>query len=221
MLSSQFFNRPSEIVAKDLVGKVIRRKYKNFWLASAIVETEAYGADKASHSYLGRTPSRESMWAPPGTIYMYMSQGGDSFNISVKGDGHAVLIKGGRPWIDTTSDQVALETMHKLNPGTKGQRLDYKLLAGQSLFARALNLKVKEWDGKPFDREHLYIEDVGYQPNSIIQCRRLGIPDHRDADLMLRYVDEAHVRSATQNPLSRRNWKEGSDYQRLSWNDCH
>jgi len=219
MLQADFFDRPANSVAKDLVGKVIRRKYQNLWLAAAIVETEAYGADKASHSFLGRTPSRESMWARAGTIYMYMSQGGDSFNISVQGDGHAVLIKSGRPWMDAVSDEQALMLMHTLNPGTKGQRSNHKLLAGQSLLARALHLKVKDWDGKAFEPENLYIEDVGYKPKSILRCRRIGIPAHRDPDLMLRYVDEAHANSATQNPLSKRAWQEGLDYQRLAWQD--
>ncbi|MEO0468673.1 MAG: 3-methyladenine DNA glycosylase, partial [Bacteroidota bacterium] len=94
-----------------------------------------------------------------------------------------------------------------------------KLLAGQALLARAMDLRVSEWNGKPFDADELFIEDAGYQPHSIIRCRRLGLPDSWDPDLMLRYVDEAHLRSATQNPLGKRNWTEGRDYQRLTQND--
>ena len=62
MLPYSFFDRPAETVAQDLVGKVIRRRLDGQWLSAAIVETEAYGGDKASHSYLGRTPSREAMF---------------------------------------------------------------------------------------------------------------------------------------------------------------
>ncbi|HAS39225.1 MAG TPA: DNA-3-methyladenine glycosylase [Microscillaceae bacterium] len=219
MLSKDFFARPAPSVAKELIGKVVRRKYGDLWLAAAIVETEAYGADQGNHAWLGRTTERESMWAPAGTIYMYMSQGGDSFNISVTGGGHVVLIKGGRPWLDKKSGVVSLDTMHKLNLGSKGKRPPHKLLAGQALFARALNLKVAEWDGKQFDPENFFIEDTTYRPQSIIRCRRLGLPKYRAPDLMLRYVDAAHVRSATQNPLGKKAWLEGQDYQRLSWDD--
>ncbi len=216
MLSTAFFNRPAPIVAQELIGKIVRRKYEDLWLAAAIVETEAYGADKGNHASLGRTPAREAMWAPAGTIYMYMSLGGDSFNISVSGGGHVVLIKGARPWLDKMSGPETLATMHSLNPGSKGNRPDHKLLAGQALFARALNLKVPDWNGKQFDPDNLYIEDAGYKPTSIIQCKRLGLPEHREPDLLLRYVDAAQVRSATQNPLGKKDWQEGVDYQRLT-----
>ena len=157
------------------------------------------------------------MWAPAGTIYMYYSRGGDSLNVSVKGDGHAVLIKAARPWVDALAGPEAVAAMHALNPGPRGPRPDHKLLAGQTLLARALNLSVPEWTGKQFDPDSFFVDDTGYRPTSIIRCRRLGIPRGRDEDLMLRYVDEAHVRSATQNPLSKRSWTEGSDYQRQAW----
>ncbi|MEO1053845.1 MAG: DNA-3-methyladenine glycosylase [Bacteroidota bacterium] len=220
MLPTTFYDREAPLVAKELVGKVVRRKHGNIWLSACIVETEAYGSDKGNHAWLGRTPAREAMWAPSGTIYMYLSLGGDSLNISVRGQGHVVLIKGGRPWIDRFSGVEALEAMHKFNPGSKGNRKDYKLLAGQSLFAKALDLKVSAWNGEQFDPGRFFIEDTGYRPASIIRCRRLGLPEHRAPDLMLRYVDESHVRSATQNPLGKKSWKEGIDYQRLKREDA-
>ena len=219
MLSHDFFNRSAPVVAKELIGKVIRRRYGDLWLAAAIVETEAYGNDPGNHAWLGRIAERASMWATPGTIYMYISQGGDSLNISVAGAGHVVLIKGGRPWLDKISGIESLDAMHQLNPGSKGKRPPHKLLAGQALFARALGLKVSDWDGKQFDPEHLLIEEVDYRPKSIVRCRRLGLPKHRAPDLMLRYVDAAHVRSATQNPLGKKSWIDGKDYQRLLWED--
>lgn len=219
MLPATFFARPPATVAIDLVGKIIRRRHGSLWLSAAIVETEAYGKDKGNHASLGRIPSREAMWAPPGIIYMYFSLGGDSLNISVQGGGNVVLIKGARPWVDNLSGLDALAAMHALNPSSRGPRRDHKLLAGQALLARALNLKVNDWTGKSFDPENFFIEDVGYRPASIVRCRRLGLPKGRDENLMLRYVDEAHVRSATQNPLGKRAWVEGADYQRLVWQE--
>lgn len=215
MLPISFFDRPASTVAQDLIGKVFRKRYGNLWLSAAVVEAEAYGSDRGNHASLGRIPAREAMWSPPGTIYMYLSQGGDSFNICVQGEAHVVLIKGARPWLDHLSNQQSISVMHTLNPAAKGQRPFHKLLAGQALFARALGLKLSDWNGHHFDQHELFIEDVGYRPVSIIQCRRLGLPKHREPDLMLRYVDEAHVRSATQNPLGKRDWQEGTDYHRI------
>ena len=215
MLPQAFFDRPADVVAEALVGKVIRRQFNGTWLAAAIVETEAYGGDKASHSYLGRTPSREAMWAKPGTIYMYHSRGGPSLNFSVAGGGCAVLVKSGRPWLDEMSGRDALGVMHRLNPGPRGLREDHRLLSGQTLLARALGLEVRGWNGKPLSKQGLYLEDTGYRPRALIKCCRLGIPAGRDEHLKLRFVDEEFARSATQNPLTRRSWAEGVDYERI------
>ncbi len=201
MLSAEFFDRPADEVAVDLVGKVLRRRHGELWLAASIVEAEAYPADRAAHSWLGRTPSRESMWAPPGTIYMYFARGGDSLNVSVRGEGHAVLVKAARPWLDERSGPEALEAMHRLNPLPGGRRRpDHRLLSGQVLLARALDLRVREWDGRRFDPDAFFVEDAGYVPEAVVACPRLGIPEGRDEHLPLRFVDRAHRRSATRPP---------------------
>lgn len=203
MLPTSFWDRPPDVVAEDLVGRVLRRRHGQLWLAAAIVEVEAYGVgDRASHSWLGRTPSRESMWAAPGTIYMYFSRGGDSLNVSVRGDGAAVLVKAARPWLDERSGDDSLAAMHRLNPGPRGPRPDHRLLAGQTLLARALDLRVREWDGRAFDRDAFLVEDAGYRPEAVVRAPRLGIPPGRDEHLARRFVDAAHLRSATR-PLPR------------------
>ena len=104
MLRDAFFDREPEIVAQALVGKVIRRRYEGRWLSAAIVEAEAYLlTEKGSHASLGRTPSREALFMPAGTIYMYYARGGDSLNVSCRGAGNAVLFKSGVPVVDEVS----------------------------------------------------------------------------------------------------------------------
>lgn len=213
-LPRDFFDRPAPKVARDLVGMVLRRRHGELWLAAAIVEAEAYELqEKGSHASLGRTPSREALFMPAGTIYMYYARGGDSLNVSVRGAGNAVLFKSGRPFVDPRSPPEALERMHQLNPGTQGRRRpDHRLCAGQTLLARALDLKVPEWNARPFDPHTFYVDDVGRRP-PLIQARRLGIPAGRDEHLLYRFVDAEHLRSATQSPLAR-GALEGRDYRR-------
>src|SRR5579871_3739552 len=59
ILRRAFYARPSTVVARELIGKVLVRKLdgKNP-LKGVIVETEAYGGlrDPASHAYAGMTP---------------------------------------------------------------------------------------------------------------------------------------------------------------------
>ncbi len=212
-MTESFFDQPPVDLAQALVGKVLRRRLDGLWLAASIVEAEAYAIDeKGSHSSLGRTPSREPMFAPPGTLYLYHSQGGDSLNLSAQGEGNAVLIKSGAPWIDAISPPESLERMHALNPTRSGgRRPDHRLCAGQALLCRALDLRVREWTGRRFDPAVFLLEDVGRSP-PLVQARRLGIPAGRDEHLPWRFVDRERVRSATKNPLTRRGAREGVDY---------
>ena len=109
-------------MARDLIGCVLRRRLDGLWLGVRIVETEAYGLDDpASHAYLGRTPSREPMWMPPGTIYMYHSRAGASLNVSCGTGPEAVLIKAGVPVVDAKSPKAALDAMHRMNPAPDGR----------------------------------------------------------------------------------------------------
>ena len=218
MLSPAFFDRPSPIVARDLVGKVLRRRYRRRWLAASIVEAEAYEKnEKGSHASLGRTPSREALFMPPGTIYMYYARGKDSLNVSCRGEGNAVLIKGALVYTDDRSPSEHIELMHALNPLGSRRRPDHRLCAGQTLLCQALALRVPDWDKKSFDPERFFIEDVGYRPERLVCARRLGIPSGRDEHLMYRYVDFDRVHAATVNPITYRGAKEGTDYRLIPW----
>ena len=215
MLGYQFFNCDPCTVAQQLLGKVIRHRYKNTWLSARIMETEAYYKDeKGSHSSLGYTEKRKAMFMPPGSIYMYYARGGDSLNISVKGEGNAVLIKAGFPYFDQQSPEKNLSIMQKLNPvkGSGRIRAKEKLCAGQTLLCKALDIKVSDWDQKQFDRNKFYIEDTGNKVTKIIQTHRLGIPEGRDHHLMYRFIDFEFAKYCTSNPLTKRNYKENQDY---------
>lgn len=216
MLTTDFFNRDARVVARALLGKVIRHRYRSAWLACRIIETEAYYLhEKGSHSSQGLTEKRTAMFMPPGTIYMYYARGGDSLNISVRGKGNAVLIKSGLPWVDDQSPTTTLRIMRRLNPvkGSGRQRPTNQLCAGQTLLCRALNLKVPDWDQQAFDPDSLYIEDVGNTVPKIIQAPRLGIPPGRDEHLMYRFIDYPYATDCTSNPLTRRGMAAGVDYR--------
>lgn len=214
MLTADFFSRDACLVAQSLIGKVIRRKVKNKWLAARIIETEAYYlTEKASHSSLGYTKKRKAMFMPPGTIYMYYARGADSLNVSCGNEGDAVLIKAALPFIDNISPEKNIHLMQQLNPAKDSSfRVIEKLCAGQTLLCKSLNLKVSEWDQQQFDKNNFYIEEVNKIPNKIIQTTRLGIHKERDAHLMYRFIDYDYAKNCTNNPLSKRNYKEGKDY---------
>ncbi|MEB0041081.1 MULTISPECIES: DNA-3-methyladenine glycosylase [unclassified Pseudomonas] len=217
LLPDSFFNRDAQVLARDLLGKVIRHRVGTapdfLWLSARIIETEAYyAAEKGSHSSLGYTEKRKALFLDGGHIYMYYARGGDSLNFSAGGPGNAVLIKSAYPWVDALSDGNSLALMLLNNPNAKGAlRTPERLCAGQTLLCKALGLKVPMWDAKRFDSEQLFVDDVGPAPRQIIQTTRLGIPKGRDEHLMYRFVDANHAKFCTRNPL-RRGQLEGRDY---------
>ena len=213
ILYTDFFDRDAQRVAQDLLGKVIAHRPGARWLRAAIVEAEAYYLhEKGSHASLGYTEKRKALFMPPGTIYMYYARGGDSLNVSCRGEGNAVLIKAGRPHARGPDAAAELDEMRRRNPLPSGQeRSPERLCAGQTLLCKALGLRVPDWDQLPLPQARLRFLDVGYRPERIVRATRLGIPAGRDPHLPYRFVDAAHARSATQNPL-RRDAREGRDY---------
>lgn len=202
MLTNYFFKRDPIVVAKNLLGKVIRFKKNNAWLSAMIIETEAYYLhDKGSHAWLGYTEKRKALFMPAGTIYMYYARGKDSLNISCKGPGNAVLMKSGIPYLDKKSPENLIELMQYEHNIPKHPN---KLCSGQTLLCRSLCIKVPEWNQKKFDIDNFYIEDVGYHPQKIIQTVRLGIPYGRDEHLPYRFVDYRYAVYCTNNPLTKR-----------------
>lgn len=212
-LPDTFFDRDACELARDLLGKVIRRRLGDLWLSARIIETEAYYLhEKGSHASLGYTHKRRALFMDGGTVYMYYARGGDSLNFSAGGPGNAVLIKSAYPVTDEVSGPDALARMQALNPDARGlPRPPTRLCAGQTLLCRALGLKVPDWDARRFDPDEFFVEDIGQSPQRLINAPRLGIPPGRDEHLRYRYVDPDYAPYCTRNPL-RRGQQAGRDY---------
>jgi DNA-3-methyladenine glycosylase len=213
MLMPEYFDRDACDLAKHLLGKVIRHKVQRHWLVARIIETEAYYLhERGSHASLGFTEKRKALFMPPGTIYMYYARGGDSLNVSCRGEGNAVLIKSALALMDDMTP-AALRLMHALNPAASGEsRKTEKLCSGQTLLCKSLGLKVTQWDQQSFDAHKFFIEDAGYAPQRIIQTTRLGIPSGRDEHLPYRFIELDYADVCTSNPLRKRGWNEGREY---------
>lgn len=106
-LPASFYKRPTEQVARDLVGKVLVRDIlsdgRPCRLAGVIVETEAYGHDDdpASHAHRGPTRRNAVMFRQVGRAYVYFTYGNHHcVNVSARAYdaiAGAVLIRGIEP----------------------------------------------------------------------------------------------------------------------------
>lgn len=102
-LDRDFYNRDTLIVARDLLGKYLVRRREGKNLVGRVVETEAYigRMDKACHAYgYRRTPRTETLFAPPGTAYIYLIYGMYcclNFVTEPEGEPCAVLLRAVEP----------------------------------------------------------------------------------------------------------------------------
>jgi len=76
-LNKDFFQRKTEQVAKELLGKILVRKIDNEIISGMIVETEAYVGphDLASHASKGKTNRTATMFLDGGIWYVYLIYG--------------------------------------------------------------------------------------------------------------------------------------------------
>jgi DNA-3-methyladenine glycosylase len=99
-LPRDFFDRPSEEVAPDLLGHVFAHAGPDGEVAVRLTEVEAYAGmvDPASHAYRGRTRRNAVMFGPPGHAYVYFTYGMHfCVNLVCGAAGHAsaVLLRAG------------------------------------------------------------------------------------------------------------------------------
>ena len=184
--NSSFYQRPTEVVAKDLVGKklvrIIRNNKKQFRLAGIIVETEAYGYsdDLASHAYVGPTGRNKIMFGDVGKAYVYFTYGNHfCLNVSArrsKVEAGAILIRGIEP-------VEGIELMRQFRP------VDdiYSLTSGPGKLTQALNItSLLNGTDMTNSESEIYIE-FGKRPKRIVTTPRIGIT--RALDKEWRFVD--------------------------------
>jgi DNA-3-methyladenine glycosylase len=184
-LAPAFFERPAEVVARDLLGAHLISTIGGIETAGRIVETEAYIGphDEASHAAvrIGRTVRNESMYGTPGIAYVYRIYG-IHWCLNVVTDTHgfpaAVLIR-------------ALEPLHGVEHMRARRFLGQKrfadtlLCSGPGKLAAALGI-TGALDGHRLDRVPLWMS--GAEPlaaDQIAAGPRIGIT--RAAEWPLRF----------------------------------
>jgi len=181
VLPRAFYQRETEIVAREMLGTVLECETGDGLASGIIVETEAYLGehDLACHAAAGRTLRTEVLYGPPGTSYVYFIYGMYwCFNAVTREEGlpSAVLVRGLEPL-----DGLAL--MRKRRPRIKS---DVELTNGPGKLCTALGID-GSMSGKSLQRQPLVIREGERVPDERVEVTtRIGIT--KSADWPLRWI---------------------------------
>lgn len=145
-------------LARDLVGARLLVR----GVGGTVLETEAYGRDDpASHSFRGQTARNAAMFAPAGSVYVYLSYGCHLCLNVVGRPGEAVLIRAIRP-------EVGIAEMRDRRGGTE------PLAAGPGRVGQALGIRLAD-SGARFGTGEFVLQDSGTQGAELLIGPRIGI----------------------------------------------
>ncbi len=177
-LAVDFFERGTVEVARALLGCILVREADEGRVAGRIVETEAYlsTGDAASHSARGRTLRNASMFAAPGTAYVYLIYGvHHCLNVvtAAPGVGEAVLLR-------------ALEPLEgvELMAARRGRSALAELCSGPGKLAAALDV-TRAQDGVRFGASALSILP-GEPVAGVLAGPRVGLSQAKGLPLRFR-----------------------------------
>lgn len=179
-LPTSFYDRPTEQVARDLLGAVLEHRTSEGVAAGRIVETEAYIGehDLACHAAAGKTTRTAPLYGPPGIAYVYFIYGMYwCFNAVTRGEGEpsAVLVRAIEP-------VSGIGLMRARRPHARN---DIELTNGPGKLCLALGIGRSE-NLSDLRRSSLLIREGAAVPDDdVVITARIGIT--KCADWPLRY----------------------------------
>ncbi|MBN1193491.1 MAG: DNA-3-methyladenine glycosylase [Coriobacteriia bacterium] len=186
-LPVSFFERPTEIVAPEVLGKILASTVGGVLTTGMIVECEAYlGArDAGSHAATkGITARNRVMYGPPGHLYVYFTYGNHHMlNLVTESEGvaGAVLVRAVEPL-------VGLEAMRDRRSGRSGT----ELTNGPGKVAQAFGIDLRH-NGLSLGGEVSLYDAPPVLPDAIVTSGRIGLASGHELPLRFFLTGNAFV----------------------------
>lgn len=203
LLPRAFYKRHPSVVAPDMLGKLLVRRYRRVLLIGRITEVEAYLGveDLASHASRVRSAFNAVLFGPPGYTDVYLIYGlHHCLNVSSHPTGRSggVLIRALQPI-------AGVSTMAKLR-NVPANAPSHKISGGPGRVCQALGITRANGHGLDVTSHSskIQIVDDGWSPPSIRVTKRVGI--RKSVDLPLRFLvtDEEVEPALTSSPQGAR-----------------
>ncbi|WP_366922627.1 DNA-3-methyladenine glycosylase [Metallumcola ferriviriculae] len=186
-LPKEFYQRPADIVARELLGKELFHETEQGTTSGLIVEAEAYlgPGDDASHSARGKTKRNAAMFGPAGHAYVYLIYGiHHCFNITTDLERFptAVLIRALEPrqGVDIMQRRRGIPALRQLCSGP-----------GKLAQAMAFNLGI---NGCNLQSEQLFVsEGITIKRADVVVTTRIGISKAVEKPLRFYLAGNQHV----------------------------
>ncbi len=178
LLSKEFYDRKTEEVAIDLLGKILVRKVDGKRLRGKIVEVEAYLGeyDKSAHAAAGRTDRTKVLYGPSGHSYVFQLRAYHCLNVVAEPQDSpgCVLVR-------------ALEPLNHHDYLKKNRRKAKDsnikdLCNGPGKLCQAFKIDLAQYGAnlRSLDSELYIIEPEEIAPFDIMVTTRIGITKHSD-----------------------------------------
>lgn len=190
-LERDFFLQDTVAAARELLGRYLVRVDGAETMVCRITETEAYvgAVDKACHAYGGRRTARtETLYAAPGTAYVYLIYGMYSclnFVTGPEGEASAILVRGCVP---VYGGEAVARRRFGVEAGKMTAYQKKNFMNGPGKLCRGLGID-RSLNGLPLGNEVLYLaHDL---PEYGLERRPGGLPFHTGKRIGIDYAEEA------------------------------
>jgi DNA-3-methyladenine glycosylase len=184
-LARRFYARDSRELAPLLLNKILAHGTNADRVTARIVEVEAYAGaeDPASHAFRGPTARNQTMFGPPGRLYVYFTYGMHwCANVVCGTDGiaSAVLLRAAAPL-------TGFETMRRRRgPG----RADRELCAGPARLTQAFGISGTDDNADLIRGSTRLLDDGTPPPPRPGRSVRIGLREGRGDDRRWRWFVE-------------------------------